>query len=342
MAKRKRESPAAFEITEAQPGDEETIAALIYALAEYEKAPEQCKATPGNVKQQFFSRRPTAYCLIARVGGEAVGYAIYYLTFSTWLCRPGLYMEDLFVKAEHRKRGIGGALMRRLAAICVENGYGRMEWMCLEWNELAKQQYRKVGAAPLDEWRTWRLTGEELAALAAQHVVKTVATELPLELPEPPKPPVLSVSGTRVVVYTDGGCRPNPGVGAWAAVLETNGKTREIVGGEHDTTNNRMELSAAIGALESLKLRCEVVIHTDSQYVKNGITTWIKGWKKKGWVSSQKTPVKNVDLWKRLDALCQSHDVKWSWVRGHAGDKYNERCDELCSAEIDRLDHAGS
>lgn len=138
-----------------------------------------------------------------------------------------------------------------------------------------------------------------------------------------------------VVVYTDGGCRPNPGVGAWAAIL-IHGKTeKELVGGEQETTNNRMEMLAAISAFEALKKPCRVEFHTDSEYLKNGITSWIHSWKKKGW-RTKIGPVKNKELWQRLDAAIQRHQITWKWIRGHTGDHYNERCDELCTAEIDR------
>jgi ribonuclease HI len=140
---------------------------------------------------------------------------------------------------------------------------------------------------------------------------------------------------TEVTIYTDGGCRPNPGVGAWAVILISGTHTRELVGGEDDTTNNRMEMLAAISALEALKRPCRVFLHTDSEYLKNGITSWIHGWKKKGWRTTT-GPVKNVDLWKRLEAAGAQHDLRWEWVRGHADDALNNRCDELCTAEINR------
>jgi ribonuclease HI len=144
----------------------------------------------------------------------------------------------------------------------------------------------------------------------------------------------------KVIIYSDGGCRPNPGTGAWAAVLIHGDSRKKLVGGERDTTNNRMEMLAAINSLESLKKPCDVDFHTDSQYLRNGITTWIKGWKRNGW-KSKTGPVKNQDLWQRLDALIQTHAVNWVWVRGHADDELNNLCDELCSAEIDRLEAGG-
>ena len=140
-----------------------------------------------------------------------------------------------------------------------------------------------------------------------------------------------------VIIYTDGGCEGNPGPGGWGAVVRCGERVREISGGELATTNNRMELMAAISALASLTERSEVCLFTDSQYVKNGITQWISGWKRKGWITSTKDPVKNVDLWKRLDALVAQHYVTWKWVKGHAGNTDNERCDGLASREITKL-----
>lgn len=142
--------------------------------------------------------------------------------------------------------------------------------------------------------------------------------------------------GDVVEIYTDGGCEPNPGVGGWAAILTCDGKTRELSGGDPKTTNNRMELMAAIKALEALRRRCTVVLYTDSQYVRKGITQWLPGWKRKNW-RRKGGAVKNVDLWMQLDELAQAHDVEWKWVRGHTGDPCNERCDELAGMEIERL-----
>lgn len=139
-----------------------------------------------------------------------------------------------------------------------------------------------------------------------------------------------------VVVYTDGACDPNPGVGGWAAVLQYKGHYKEISGGEACSTNNRMELTAAIRALELLKRPSKVVLHTDSEYVQKGVTQWLPAWKRLNW--RRKTgEIKNIDLWRRLDDLIQAHDVSWRWVRGHAGDPANERCDELATAEIRKL-----
>ena len=132
-----------------------------------------------------------------------------------------------------------------------------------------------------------------------------------------------------VVIYTDGACSKNPGPGGWGAILIAGKHHKEMSGGEALTTNNRMELMAAISALEALKKPSRVDLHTDSEYVKKGISEWIHGWKRKGWHTAAKTPVKNADLWQRLDAARQPHDVKWHWVRGHAGHLHNERADEL-------------
>jgi ribonuclease HI len=133
----------------------------------------------------------------------------------------------------------------------------------------------------------------------------------------------------QVEIFTDGACSGNPGPGGWGAILRYGETVRELSGGEADTTNNRMELTAAIEALNALKRPCDIVLTTDSTYVKDGITSWIDGWKKRGWKNSQKKPVKNEDLWKALDAARSRHTVEWKWVKGHAGHAENERCDEL-------------
>ena len=141
----------------------------------------------------------------------------------------------------------------------------------------------------------------------------------------------------RISVWTDGACSGNPGPGGWGAVLEWNGHRKEIKGGEPHTTNNRMELTAAIMALEALKRPCTAEIHTDSQYLRQGITAWILAWKRNGWRTADKKPVKNVDLWQRLDAALAHHQVRWHWVRGHAGHDLNERADELAREAIGEL-----
>jgi len=137
-----------------------------------------------------------------------------------------------------------------------------------------------------------------------------------------------------VVVYTDGACKGNPGPGGWGVLLRWGGHEKELFGGESQTTNNRMELTAVIEALSALKQRSRVAIYTDSEYVKNGITTWIHNWKQRGWRTADKKPVKNVELWQRLDALAAQHDVHWHWVRGHNGDPGNERADELANRGV--------
>lgn len=133
----------------------------------------------------------------------------------------------------------------------------------------------------------------------------------------------------RVEIWTDGACSGNPGPGGWGAILRFNGKTKELCGGEALTTNNRMELMAAIRALEALTRECAVDVNTDSQYVRGGVTSWMKGWKKNGWKTADRKPVKNQDLWEQLDKLIAKHDVAWHWVKGHAGNIDNERADEL-------------
>ncbi len=132
-----------------------------------------------------------------------------------------------------------------------------------------------------------------------------------------------------VRLITDGSCLGNPGPGGWAAILRFGDQSRELWGSEQQTTNNRMELMAVIASLDTLKERCEVAVEIDSQYVKNGITTWIHNWKRRGWITSAKKPVKNVDLWKRLDEAVWRHDMKWKWVKGHAAHGDNNRCDDL-------------
>lgn len=137
-----------------------------------------------------------------------------------------------------------------------------------------------------------------------------------------------------VEIYTDGACKGNPGPGGWGALLEYDGHKRELHGGEAHTTNNRMELTAVIRALEALKKRCRVRLHTDSKYVKHGITEWIHDWKKRGWRTSDKKPVKNEDLWRHLDEVAAAHDIEWLWVRGHQGNPGNERADVLANRGV--------
>jgi ribonuclease HI len=132
-----------------------------------------------------------------------------------------------------------------------------------------------------------------------------------------------------VIIHTDGACSGNPGPGGWGAVMDWNGTRKEIYGGEKETTNNRMELMAAIEALNALKRACNVEMHVDSSYVKDGISKWIHGWKKNGWKTANKKPVKNVELWQALDEAIKRHEISWHWVKGHAGHPDNERADEL-------------
>jgi ribonuclease HI len=142
------------------------------------------------------------------------------------------------------------------------------------------------------------------------------------------------MSERAVEIYADGACKGNPGPGGWGVLLRTGGAERELYGGEPDTTNNRMELMAVIRGLEALKRRCKVRLYTDSQYVQKGISSWIHDWKRRAWRTADKKPVKNVDLWQRLDALASEHDVEWHWVRGHAGHPENERADALANRAI--------
>lgn len=149
----------------------------------------------------------------------------------------------------------------------------------------------------------------------------------------------MSVTGETsdiVTIHTDGGCRPNPGPGGWGAVLRFGTHVRELYGGEPEsTTNNRMELTAPIMALETLNRPCEVHVFTDSTYVRSGITSWLAGWKRNGWKTSTKQPVKNADLWQRLEEACERHQVEWFWVKGHAGVADNELADQLATRGIE-------
>lgn len=151
----------------------------------------------------------------------------------------------------------------------------------------------------------------------------------------------MSAQLPHVTIYTDGACSGNPGPGGWGAILTFGEHEKELKGGEVSTTNNRMELMAAISAVEALKGPCRVDLHTDSQYLRNGITSWIRTWKRNGWRTAEKKPVKNADLWRRLDAALATHDVRWHWVRGHAGHGMNERADDLAREAIAQI-RAGS
>ena len=140
-----------------------------------------------------------------------------------------------------------------------------------------------------------------------------------------------------VVIYTDGACSGNPGPGGWGVLIREGGATRELCGGAHETTNNRMEMQAAIEAMKAVPEGASVILHTDSQYLKNGLTQWIHGWKRNGWKTAAKKPVKNRDLWMELDTLCAARRIDWRWVKGHAGDEGNERADALANQGLDGI-----
>lgn len=146
-----------------------------------------------------------------------------------------------------------------------------------------------------------------------------------------------SKNTSEVEMFTDGACRGNPGPGGWGVLMRFKGNEKELHGGEQETTNNRMELMAAIIGLETLSRGCQVTLYTDSKYVMQGITEWIHNWKIKGWKTANKKPVKNADLWQRLDKAREQHQVEWEWVKGHAGHEGNERADELANKGIDEL-----
>lgn len=143
------------------------------------------------------------------------------------------------------------------------------------------------------------------------------------------------MSNNKVIVFTDGGCRGNPGPGGWGVLLRFGDHEKEIYGYEEETTNNRMELMAAIRSLEVLSRECSIVLTTDSQYVRQGITEWMEGWKKRSWKTAAKKPVKNKDLWQRLDEAVKQHDIDWQWVKGHSGHEGNERADDLANRAMD-------
>ena len=140
-----------------------------------------------------------------------------------------------------------------------------------------------------------------------------------------------------VIIYTDGACRGNPGPGGWGVLIEYGESSKQLYGGDNSTTNNKMELTAAIMALKEIKEPCEIILYTDSKYVLQGIEDWIHNWKKRGWRSANKKPVKNIDLWKELDELRDEHNIKWNWVKGHSGDPGNETADMLANRGIDEL-----
>jgi GNAT superfamily N-acetyltransferase len=159
---------SSLQIRPAEPGDVEVIFALIRELAEYERAPEQVRGTPQLLADALFGDRPVAEALIAERGGQPVGFALFYVTFSTWECRPGVWLEDLFVPPDHRRGGVGRALLAALAATAVERGYTRLEWVALDWNEPALDFYAKLSAKRLDDWLIHRLDGPELEAAARE------------------------------------------------------------------------------------------------------------------------------------------------------------------------------
>lgn len=223
----------------------------------------------------------------------------------------------------------------------------RTEWVLCRMEGEALAKLAKIGQA--DQARTAkpgpaRATPAKVAAAAerasaralpappkpasSRKSTKPVAADLFDEAPAEPAPK--AKAGGVVTIYTDGGCEPNPGDGAWAAVVVDGGKQRELSGAERNTTNNRMEMTAVVRALEALgDKRRHVKLIVDSEYVMKGMTSWLASWKRKGWRTTT-GPVKNKDLWVELDALCQLHDIDWSWTKGHAGDVLNERCDQLC------------
>ncbi len=151
------------------------------------------------------------------------------------------------------------------------------------------------------------------------------------------KSPTTATVSDEVEIFTDGACKGNPGVGGWGALLRNKGKERELFGGEAHTTNNRMELMGAIAALQALKRECRVRLHTDSKYVQQGISTWVHDWKRRGWKTASKQPVKNEDLWRTLDELAMRHKIEWVWVKGHAGHDGNERADELANRGVEKI-----
>lgn len=149
------------------------------------------------------------------------------------------------------------------------------------------------------------------------------------------------MSHKEITIFTDGGCHGNPGPGGWGVILQYGSQKRELSGGDPETTNNRMELRAAIAGLASLREPCAVTVFTDSQYVRQGILEWIHKWKARGWMRTASQPVKNADLWRQLDAEASRHKVKWTWLKGHSGHPENERCDELAAKEIAKIRAAG-
>ncbi|MCX7543764.1 ribonuclease HI [Marinicella gelatinilytica] len=146
----------------------------------------------------------------------------------------------------------------------------------------------------------------------------------------------MSQINKQITIHTDGSCLGNPGPGGWAALLQFNGHEKLITGGDTDTTNNRMEMMAVIKALESLRQPCDIELYTDSKYVMDGATRWLKGWRANGWRTSQKKPVKNIELWQQLDKLSEPHNIDWHWVKAHAGHEHNERVDEAARQQAEQ------
>ncbi|WP_340138446.1 ribonuclease HI [Treponema zioleckii] len=217
--------------------------------------------------------------------------------------------------------------------VYVISGFGKV--VCNSVEEELKPgilHYRKQG-----EKTSIQNSGEtDLILLAITNTISEPKAKITSAAQDAPK-------SDKVIVYTDGGCHGNPGPGGWGTVILADGEVRELSGGEKQTTNNRMELTAAISALtaifntERLKSR-QIEVFIDSQYVKNGITSWIKGWKKNGWLTTAKKPVLNRELWESLDFVVSRLNVKWNWVKGHAGIEYNEICDQLCQKEIAKFE----
>jgi len=335
-------------IRDARPDDVALIAKMVMELAIYEQAPEQCHATPEKLHAQLFGPNPPARAMIAEINGVVAGYSIYFFNFSTWEAAPGLYLEDVYVRPAWRRRGVASLFLRRLAQIAVERGCKRLEWMCLDWNKPARDFYEGLGAQAKTDWVLYRTEGDALARLAHTQPPAPAPHVEARSVPEPYSNQETDIGTLRqpldalktVTIHTDGGAEPNPGIGGWAAILRFGDKVREISGSEPESTNNRMELMAAIKALETLREPCVVHIHTDSAYVKNGITKWIHAWKKAGWKRGKgkdASEVKNIDLWQRLDAAAARHEMHWRWVKGHAGNADNERADELCAEAIAKL-----
>jgi len=336
-----------YSIRFAKPTDVPMIVKMIFELAVYEKAEDQCFATEDKIHEQLFGPKPNAECIVAVVNDKAVGMALYFHNFSTWEAAPGIYLEDLYVRTTYRKHGIGMALIECLASIAEDRGCIRFEWSVLDWNKPARDFYESFGSKAQTEWITYRTEGDPLKKLAqnGKKLLQESKAKADAKLKEQllnqnqDNGDLLDANGDVITIYTDGGSDPNPGVGAWAYVLSFGDVVYKQSNGELGTTNNRMELSATIQALKSLAPNQKVMLVTDSQYVKNGITTWIKNWKKNNWRrgKSKTEPVKNVDLWLQLDHLVSIHKVTWDWVKGHSGNDLNEECDELCTEKIHEL-----